>query len=80
MPGLGSLPVPILVPKKVGALKAPCCLFPSHHMIQDLQAALAAEPDNPEAKALLHQRSVTVEKARFLACIPPAEIRLMACY
>jgi len=30
----------------------------------DLQAALAAEPDNPEAKALLHQRSVTVEKVR----------------
>ncbi|KAF8883554.1 hypothetical protein BD779DRAFT_1539533 [Infundibulicybe gibba] len=29
---------------------------------EDLQAALAAEPDNPEAKALLHQRSVTVEK------------------
>jgi len=28
----------------------------------DLQAALDAEPDNPEAKALLHQRSVTVEK------------------
>ncbi|KAG6840008.1 hypothetical protein C0991_009640 [Blastosporella zonata] len=28
----------------------------------DLQAALVAEPDNPEAKALLHQRSVTVEK------------------
>ena len=26
----------------------------------DLQAALAAEPDNPEAKALLHQRSVAV--------------------
>ncbi|KAG6883754.1 hypothetical protein C0993_003992 [Termitomyces sp. T159_Od127] len=31
-------------------------------MSQDLQAALVAEPDNPEAKALLHQRSVTVEK------------------
>ncbi|CAA7262338.1 unnamed protein product [Cyclocybe aegerita] len=29
---------------------------------EDLHAALAAEPDNPEAKALLHQRSVTVEK------------------
>ncbi|KAF9461353.1 hypothetical protein BDZ94DRAFT_1310625 [Collybia nuda] len=29
---------------------------------EDLQAALNAEPDNPEAKALLHQRSVTVEK------------------
>ncbi|KAG5641529.1 hypothetical protein DXG03_004820 [Asterophora parasitica] len=29
---------------------------------EDLQAALVAEPDNPEAKALLHQRSVTVEK------------------
>lgn len=31
-------------------------------MSADLQAALVAEPDNPEAKALLHQRSVTVEK------------------
>lgn len=31
-------------------------------MPQDLQAALQAEPDNPEAMALLHQRSVTVEK------------------
>lgn len=31
-------------------------------MTTDLQAALDAEPDNPEAKALLHQRSVTVEK------------------
>lgn len=31
-------------------------------MSEDLQAALTAEPDNPEAKALLHQRSVTVEK------------------
>ncbi|KAG5337087.1 hypothetical protein C0989_010828, partial [Termitomyces sp. Mn162] len=35
----------------------------SHFGVQDdLQAALVAEPDNPEAKALLHQRSVTVEK------------------
>ena len=32
----------------------------------DLEAALAAEPDNPEAKALLHQRSVAVEKVRGL--------------
>jgi hypothetical protein len=31
-------------------------------MPTDLQAALDAEPDNPEAKALLHHRSVTVEK------------------
>lgn len=29
---------------------------------EDLQAALLADPDNPEAKALLHQRSVAVEK------------------
>ncbi|KAF7316283.1 J domain-containing protein [Mycena indigotica] len=29
---------------------------------EDLQAALVAEPDNPEAKALLHNRSVSVEK------------------
>lgn len=29
---------------------------------EDLQAALVAEPDNPEAKALLHKRSVAVEK------------------
>ncbi|KAF9444045.1 hypothetical protein P691DRAFT_737051 [Macrolepiota fuliginosa MF-IS2] len=35
----------------------------SHFSAQeDLQAALDAEPDNPEAKALLHQRSVAVEK------------------
>lgn len=35
----------------------------SHFSAQeDLQAALDAEPDNPEAKALLYQRSVTVEK------------------
>ncbi|PPQ94275.1 hypothetical protein CVT25_004932 [Psilocybe cyanescens] len=33
-----------------------------HMCCSDLQAALAVEPDNPEAKALLHQRSVTVEK------------------
>ena len=33
-----------------------------------MQAALVAEPDNPEAMALLHQRSVTVAKVRkFLA-------------
>lgn len=30
----------------------------------DLQAALVAEPDNPEATALLHKRSVNVEKVR----------------
>ncbi|KIK56693.1 hypothetical protein GYMLUDRAFT_46997 [Collybiopsis luxurians FD-317 M1] len=29
---------------------------------EDLQAALAAEPDNPEATALLYRRSVNVEK------------------
>jgi hypothetical protein len=29
---------------------------------EDLQAALVAEPDNPEATALLHRRSVNVEK------------------
>ncbi|KAK0482964.1 hypothetical protein EDD18DRAFT_1200360 [Armillaria luteobubalina] len=29
---------------------------------EDLHAALLAEPDNPEATALLHQRSVAVEK------------------
>ncbi|KAF9074556.1 hypothetical protein BDP27DRAFT_1381084 [Rhodocollybia butyracea] len=29
---------------------------------EDLQAALTAEPDNPEATALLHKRSVNVEK------------------
>ncbi|KAF9265919.1 hypothetical protein L218DRAFT_1075455 [Marasmius fiardii PR-910] len=29
---------------------------------EDLQAALTADPDNPEAQALLHQRSVNVEK------------------
>ncbi|KAK1228020.1 hypothetical protein PQX77_008954 [Marasmius sp. AFHP31] len=29
---------------------------------EDLQAALLADPDNPEAQALLHQRSVNVEK------------------
>lgn len=39
--------------------------FPSSLLIvmsTDLQAALDSEPDNPEAKALLHHRSVTVEK------------------
>jgi len=37
-------------------------------MVEDLQAALVAEPDNPEAMALLHQRSVAVAKVRkFLA-------------
>lgn len=35
-------------------------------MTKDLQAALEADPDNPEAKALLHQRSVTVEKVGYL--------------
>ncbi|KAF7319017.1 J domain-containing protein [Mycena chlorophos] len=38
---------------------------------EDLQAALAAEPDNPEAKALLHNRSVSVEK--LLAPILPTK-------
>ena len=33
-------------------------------VVEDLQAALVAEPDNPEAMALLHQRSVTVAKVR----------------
>ncbi|KAJ7512815.1 hypothetical protein B0H11DRAFT_1947511 [Mycena galericulata] len=37
---------------------------------EDLQAALVAEPDNPEAKALLHNRSVAVEK--LLAPVLPA--------
>ncbi|KAJ7689485.1 hypothetical protein B0H17DRAFT_937317 [Mycena rosella] len=37
---------------------------------EDLQAALVAEPDNPEAKALLHHRSVAVEK--LLSPAPPA--------
>ncbi|KAJ7728929.1 hypothetical protein DFH07DRAFT_850615 [Mycena maculata] len=37
---------------------------------EDLQAALVAEPDNPEAKALLHRRSVAVEK--LLAPVLPA--------
>ncbi|KAJ7029224.1 hypothetical protein C8F04DRAFT_1288746 [Mycena alexandri] len=37
---------------------------------EDLQAALVADPDNPEAKALLHHRSVAVEK--LLAPILPA--------
>ncbi|KAJ7634931.1 hypothetical protein FB45DRAFT_1056892 [Roridomyces roridus] len=36
---------------------------------EDLQAALIAEPDNPEAKALLHNRSVAVEK--LLSPAPP---------
>ncbi|KAJ7666073.1 hypothetical protein DFH06DRAFT_1268242 [Mycena polygramma] len=37
---------------------------------EDLVAALVAEPDNPEAKALLHRRSVAVEK--LLAPVLPA--------
>ncbi|KAF9475599.1 hypothetical protein BDN70DRAFT_813850 [Pholiota conissans] len=40
---------------------------------EDLHAALAAEPDNPEAKALLHQRSVTVEK--LLSPIPKHNLK-----
>ena len=36
------------------------CYHQRHY--SDLQAALVAEPDNPEAKALLYQRSVAVEK------------------
>ncbi|KAJ6558077.1 hypothetical protein B0H19DRAFT_1028677 [Mycena capillaripes] len=37
---------------------------------EDLQAALVAEPDNPEAKALLHHRSVAVEKVHSdLRCV-----------
>ncbi|KAK7040268.1 hypothetical protein VNI00_009735 [Paramarasmius palmivorus] len=31
---------------------------------EDLHAALVADPDNPEAQALLHQRSVNVEKEK----------------
>jgi hypothetical protein len=30
----------------------------------DLQAALVSDPGNPEASALLHRRSVTLEMAR----------------
>ncbi|KAF8637727.1 hypothetical protein AX17_002615 [Amanita inopinata Kibby_2008] len=41
---------------------------------EDLQAALIAEPDNPEAKALLHQRSVSVEK--LLSPLPRSRERL----
>ncbi|KAF8729792.1 hypothetical protein AX14_006040 [Amanita brunnescens Koide BX004] len=41
---------------------------------EDLQAALIAEPDNPEAAALLHHRSVTVEK--LLSPIPKSRARL----
>ncbi|KAF9529942.1 hypothetical protein CPB83DRAFT_851864 [Crepidotus variabilis] len=40
---------------------------------EDLQAALAAEPDNPEAMALFHQRSVTVEK--LLSPLPKPSFR-----
>ncbi|KAJ7579284.1 hypothetical protein C8J56DRAFT_341215 [Mycena floridula] len=40
----------------------------------DFQAALEAEPDNPEAKALLHHRSVAVEK--LLAPLPPTRGQL----
>ncbi|KAG6811411.1 hypothetical protein H0H92_007564 [Tricholoma furcatifolium] len=40
---------------------------------EDLQAALVADPDNPEAKALLHQRSVSVEK--LLSPLPPKKER-----
>ncbi|PFH48197.1 hypothetical protein AMATHDRAFT_66092 [Amanita thiersii Skay4041] len=40
----------------------------------DLQAALIAEPDNPEAAALLYQRSVTVEK--LLSPLPRSRERL----
>jgi len=40
---------------------------------EDLQAALEAEPENPEAKALLYQRSVAVEK--LLAPLPKHNLR-----
>lgn len=40
---------------------------------EDLQAALAADPENPEAKALLYQRSVAVEK--LLSPAPPPSRR-----
>ncbi|KAK2462534.1 hypothetical protein APHAL10511_005504 [Amanita phalloides] len=41
---------------------------------EDLQAALNAEPGNPEATALLHRRSVTVEK--LLSPLPKSRERL----
>ncbi|KAG6894283.1 hypothetical protein C0992_006728, partial [Termitomyces sp. T32_za158] len=49
---------------KARILRARARLAAGYHFgaQDDLQAALVAEPDNPEAKALLHQRSVTVEK------------------
>ncbi|KAF7325776.1 J domain-containing protein [Mycena kentingensis (nom. inval.)] len=40
---------------------------------EDLQAALAAEPDNAEAKALLHNRPITVDK--LLSPIPTSKGR-----
>ena len=46
-------------------------IFPweTHAFHTDLQAALEADPDNPEAKALLYQRSVAVEKVK-VYCLP----------
>ncbi|TFK61014.1 hypothetical protein BDN72DRAFT_485629 [Pluteus cervinus] len=54
---------------KARILRARARLSSGFSANDDLEAALEAEPDNPEAKALLHQRSVAVEK--LLAPLPP---------
>ncbi|KAJ7681393.1 hypothetical protein B0H14DRAFT_3535765 [Mycena olivaceomarginata] len=43
-----------------------------------LQAALVAEPDNPEAKALLHHCSVAVEKVRCHLYVVPSSLLIFA--
>lgn len=53
-----------LVQTKVFSLLCVMTLYQSFAFRSDLEAALIAEPGNPEATALLHHRSVAVEKAR----------------
>ncbi|KAI5830762.1 hypothetical protein K523DRAFT_362691 [Schizophyllum commune Tattone D] len=61
------LQIPSLSPENIAKariLRARSRLAAGGHISaqEDLQAALEADPDNPEAKALLYQRSVAVEK------------------
>ncbi|KAL0577665.1 hypothetical protein V5O48_004313 [Marasmius crinis-equi] len=60
--GLDSAPVPFSARKKVSWTPPSSLRTSLTRMRADLQAALIADPDNPEAQALLHQRSVNVEK------------------
>ncbi|KAM6497098.1 hypothetical protein JOM56_007571 [Amanita muscaria] len=75
------LQIPKLSSEKIAKariLRARCRIAAGMHLSanEDLQAALAVEPDNPEATALLYQRSVTVEKARAALGTSPQRKRL----